>query len=133
MKIQRAVCAIVLMVLLASYETPVLAQAHADHSPTKLEQSIFALSSVSLWGATAADAITTDRLIETGRFREGNPILARENGTLNKPALFVLTAGQNAATYYLYRHGHPRWAAAVNFLVAGAHLAIAFTSNRRLP
>ena len=52
----------------------------------------------AVWGAgSAADIVSTRQGVEAGRIREGNPLLAREDGTLREPLAWGMTVGVGAA------------------------------------
>lgn len=93
--------------------------------------TIYAASSAFLWGSTAWDAVETDRLVATGRYIEGNPILRRSDGSLNKPLKFSISAVGQIASYYDYKHGHPWRAVIINVVFAAPQFIAAWVSSTR--
>lgn len=85
---------------------------------TPVHGAVYAASSVFLWGATVWDAIETDRLTATGRYIEGNPILRRQDGSLNKPLKFAISGAGQGLSYYYYKKHRPWTAVCVNLAFA---------------
>lgn len=109
---------------------PILSQSVPFVPPTRAERIAFFGSSAAMWGAAVYDVRTTESVLDTGKYKEGNPFL-RTNGF--SPALvYGSVALTTVGTTYLYKRGHPKLAIVVNLVVCGIHVA-AGIHNSRLP
>ena len=109
---------------------PILTSSVPVVPPSRAERIALFGSAAAMWGAAAYDVHTTNVALDTGHYREGNPLL-RANGF--SPALvYGSTALTTVGTTYLYRRGHPKLAIVVNLVVCGIHVA-AGIHNSRLP
>lgn len=93
--------------------------------------TLYVASSLFLWGSTAWDAAETDRLTATGRYIEGNPILRRHDGSLNKPLKFAISGAGQVLSYYYYKK-HRVWTAiCVNLAFAAPQFIAGWVSSSR--
>ena len=91
-------------------------------------KTLFRVSSVALYAATAADLGTTWAALSRNRV-EANPMLGQSRlvqGAIAGGSAIALTA----VTGLLYRTGHPKIATILNFVVAGEHGFAAWHNNR---
>jgi hypothetical protein len=91
-------------------------------------KTLFRVSSVALYAATAADLGTTWAVLSRNRV-EANPMLGQSRivqGAIAGGSAVALTA----VTGLLYRTGHPKIATILNFVVAGEHGFAAWHNNR---
>lgn len=94
-------------------------------------QSLHTVSEWAVLTGHAMDASSTMHCLGAGRCRELNPWLARyERPVTFTAAKFGLAAAQLWATRKMKAAGHPKWATAMNFAIAGAFVAIAVRNER---
>ena len=94
------------------------------------DDRLFTISSISVVAAHGADLSVTQRCIGERRCRELNPWLARfDNPGLFGAAKMGVGSLGLLATMKLHQT-HPKWATAINFVVAGTYTAIAIRNQR---
>lgn len=99
--------------------------------PTKLQRTLYWLSVAASATAATWDVYTTDRNLATGLFREGNPILAYEDGRFNKPVKIAVSVGVPVAAHgWLWLRGRRWQAIGVNAATATAWGAAAAHNTR---
>lgn len=94
-------------------------------------QSLHTVSEWAVLTGHGLDAASTQRCLGSGRCRELNPWLARVDSPVGfTAAKFGLAAAQLWATRKMKAAGHPKWATAMNFAIAGAFVAIAVRNEQ---
>jgi hypothetical protein len=92
---------------------------------------LYGTLSGAMWAAAFWDLDTTQRGLATGLFEEGNPIVAREDGSLNVPVKLALNGVVQAGSLYLWKRGD-KWTAVLVVAVGVAVQALVAARNERL-
>lgn len=102
-----------------------------EHPPPSRGEALAYLTSQGFVAySSVRDIRTSNRVFEVGG-EEGNFVVRNEDGHLNEGAKLAITGTVSAANHYLlYRRGHPRLAAAVNFTMGTLYLIASFHNER---